>query len=253
MIKFFRRIRHNLLTELLVGRAGNNLSKYILYAIGEIILVVVGILIALSINNWNDERKKANLKSNYIESLKRDLSADMAYFKTQIANDSIDLAKMLSFSKRLSGARATMDTLVQIARYEFLPFTDINNALNMSTYNSLIATGNINVFSRSTSESLLQFNTMQLNANSMIDRNDELYFNSVVVYRNKYPLNSERNGINGQFMDSFWTSLDENILKSDFNGVLTAKIGMLDNSIKGRTELLLKTADMLAELRNMTN
>ena len=94
---------------------------------------------------------------------------------------------------------------------------------------------------------------MQLNANSMIDRNDELYFNSVVVYRNKYPLNSERNGINGQFMDSFWTSLDENILKSDFNGVLTAKIGMLDNSIKGRTELLLKTADMLAELRNMTN
>jgi hypothetical protein len=52
MIKFFRKIRQNLLTE-------NKFSKYLLYAIGEIILVVIGILIALSINNWNEERKAA--------------------------------------------------------------------------------------------------------------------------------------------------------------------------------------------------
>jgi hypothetical protein len=46
MIKFFRKIRQRLLTE-------NKFSKYLLYAIGEIILVVIGILIALQINNWN--------------------------------------------------------------------------------------------------------------------------------------------------------------------------------------------------------
>ncbi|MEH6779908.1 DUF6090 family protein, partial [Maribacter arcticus] len=51
MIKFFRRIRQQLLTE-------NKFSKYLLYAIGEIILVVIGILIALSINNWNENRKQ---------------------------------------------------------------------------------------------------------------------------------------------------------------------------------------------------
>lgn len=50
MIKFFRKIRQDLLTK---GKAG----KYIKYAIGEIILVVIGILIALSINNWNEQRK----------------------------------------------------------------------------------------------------------------------------------------------------------------------------------------------------
>ena len=49
MIKFFRKIRQKMLTE-------NKFSKYMLYAIGEIILVVIGILIALSINNWNQER-----------------------------------------------------------------------------------------------------------------------------------------------------------------------------------------------------
>ena len=49
MIKLFRNIRKSLLLE-------NKTSKYLKYAIGEIILVVIGILIALSINNWNQQR-----------------------------------------------------------------------------------------------------------------------------------------------------------------------------------------------------
>mgnify|MGYP003710349999 CR=1 FL=1 len=57
MIKFFRTIRHRLLAENPpAGRAGR-FSKYLIYAIGEIVLVVIGILIALSINNWNQEKK----------------------------------------------------------------------------------------------------------------------------------------------------------------------------------------------------
>jgi hypothetical protein len=54
----------------------NKFSKYILYAVGEIILVVIGILIALQINNWNEERKERNSERNYIELLTLDLSAD---------------------------------------------------------------------------------------------------------------------------------------------------------------------------------
>ena len=51
MIKFFRKIRQNLLSE---GKTG----KYLKYAFGEIVLVVIGILIALQINNWNEQRKE---------------------------------------------------------------------------------------------------------------------------------------------------------------------------------------------------
>lgn len=58
MIKFFRKIRQNLLSE---GKTG----KYFKYAIGEIILVVIGILIALSINNWNEDRKNKLAEANY--------------------------------------------------------------------------------------------------------------------------------------------------------------------------------------------
>ena len=51
MINFFKKIRKKLLSK-------NKFSSYIIYAVGEIILVVVGILIALQINNWNENRKQ---------------------------------------------------------------------------------------------------------------------------------------------------------------------------------------------------
>jgi len=51
----------------------NKFSKYILYAIGEIILVVIGILIALSINNWNENRKSNNKSYNYLQRLYDDI------------------------------------------------------------------------------------------------------------------------------------------------------------------------------------
>ena len=63
MIKFFRKIRQRLLTE-------NKFSTYLIYAIGEIILVVIGILIALQVNNRNIDRiniEKQNKTLNLIQ------------------------------------------------------------------------------------------------------------------------------------------------------------------------------------------
>jgi len=72
MIKFFRKIRQKLLSE-------NKFSKYLIYAIGEIFLVVLGILIALQINNWNENRKQQNkLQQNYHEIL-ADLKRERDY------------------------------------------------------------------------------------------------------------------------------------------------------------------------------
>jgi len=66
MIKFFRNIRQNLLNE---GKT----SKYLKYAIGEILLVVIGILIALGINNWNENRKDSNQEKIVLMSLLENL------------------------------------------------------------------------------------------------------------------------------------------------------------------------------------
>ncbi|WP_375324001.1 DUF6090 family protein [Flagellimonas sp. GZD32] len=69
MIKFFRKIRLRLLSE-------NKFSKYLVYAVGEIILVVIGILIALQINNWNEKRKARIVEANFFEDVLQDLKKD---------------------------------------------------------------------------------------------------------------------------------------------------------------------------------
>ena len=70
MIKFFRKIRQKLLSE-------NKFSKYLIYAIGEIFLVVIGILIALQINNWNEEKKTKAVEIEILTQFKEDLNDDI--------------------------------------------------------------------------------------------------------------------------------------------------------------------------------
>ena len=62
----------------------NKFSKYLIYAIGEIILVVIGILIALWINNWNNERIVDYQTTNFLKSIKEDLIADTLAFDKRI-------------------------------------------------------------------------------------------------------------------------------------------------------------------------
>lgn len=78
MIKFFRRIRQRLVTE-------NKFSKYILYALGEIVLVVIGILIALQINNWNEKRKLTAYEEKLLSQLKVDLTRNISDLELNIS------------------------------------------------------------------------------------------------------------------------------------------------------------------------
>ncbi|PWH82679.1 hypothetical protein DIS18_10610 [Algibacter marinivivus] len=90
MIKFFRKIRKNLLTE---GKTG----KYFKYAIGEIVLVVIGILIALQINNWNENRKNKIAEADYYCRILDDfeLNEKLIDDTTELINNKIKLCKEL--------------------------------------------------------------------------------------------------------------------------------------------------------------
>ncbi|GAA4242009.1 hypothetical protein GCM10022292_10680 [Winogradskyella damuponensis] len=90
MIKFFRKIRYDLMEK-------NKIGKYLKYAIGEIVLVVLGILIALQLNNLNDERKTENVRQVYYKQLLQDFENDKAYIeKTSLAIDS-NMVKIRAF------------------------------------------------------------------------------------------------------------------------------------------------------------
>ncbi len=90
MIKFFRKIRQNLLSE-------NKFSKYFLYAIGEIILVVIGILIALQINNWNENNKNSKQESQILLQLKEEYQENLMEidFKISMRKEMLDASTRL--------------------------------------------------------------------------------------------------------------------------------------------------------------
>lgn len=77
MIKFFRHIRQSLINQ-------NRTKKYLLYAIGEIILLVIGILIALQVNNWNENKKQQAEAHSKIQELKQEFTENRVVLKQRI-------------------------------------------------------------------------------------------------------------------------------------------------------------------------
>jgi hypothetical protein len=109
MIKFFRKIQQKLITE-------NKFSRYLLYAIGEIILVVIGILIALSVNNWNAEQKIAKeeigILNNLLESLySAKEQSEIEIFKETQMRESLLVALGKKSNKNKLGINTISDSL----------------------------------------------------------------------------------------------------------------------------------------------
>lgn len=73
MITLFHRIRQKLIDS-------GSITKYLLYAIGEILLVVIGILISLQVNYWNEERKQEILEIQVLKEISSDLDSDLTSF-----------------------------------------------------------------------------------------------------------------------------------------------------------------------------
>ena len=140
MIKFFRKIRQQLLSE-------NKFSKYLIYAIGEIILVVIGILIALQINNWNENRKQQRQEQKLLVSLKTDLLESKnrllktMYMQKNVIRKSSELIKMYEGKIPRASNDSIKDFIIYGAqgwyRAEFLT----------GAYDAYISTGNAELLS----------------------------------------------------------------------------------------------------------
>jgi len=94
MIKFFRQIRRKLIDK-------GNLKRYLIYAIGEILLVMIGILLALQVNNWNESNRLAASKITYLKEIRNDL-----------VQDSLSISVVIhKFKERLSNLKVQDSTM----------------------------------------------------------------------------------------------------------------------------------------------
>ena len=135
MIKFFRKIRKNLLAE-------NKFSKYLIYAIGEIILVVIGILIALSINNQNEFRKDREKEQLFLHKLSSNLSDDISSLKTIMQSDTLIVQDL----NKLSNEILTFNDSKELSFYNNSRYKYYKFSANTSLYDNMISTGQIGLF-----------------------------------------------------------------------------------------------------------
>lgn len=192
MIKFFRKIRQNLLLK-------NQTGKYFKYAIGEIILVVIGILIALQINNWNEQNRKNALEGEYYCRLLEDAQQDLGQINQFIklsedrlaaSNQAIRLltdkeVKKVEIGKQLALSIAAIysdfspndsafEDLKSGANLNIIKDKTVTKAINnyfnrVKTYSSIIivnATNALDVYNTNQDH----FNSGRIHANMQLDR-----------------------------------------------------------------------------------
>ena len=143
MINFFRKKRKNLVdTKPPAGRAGKPM-KYLRYAIGEIVLVMVAILLALQVNNWNENRKDREDEQIYLKQLLKELQADSRGWSTAVkyTGSMTDEAKI---NLEKISAQNVIDTALFVKK-AFLIGSKLLRRPYIPTYDELIYSGKLSI------------------------------------------------------------------------------------------------------------
>ncbi|RPA68540.1 hypothetical protein EF405_08115 [Cyclobacteriaceae bacterium YHN15] len=136
MIKFFRKIRQKLLQE-------NKIGSYLKYAIGEIFLVVIGILIALQINNWNEDQKLQKKEKLYLDRLKGEAIWNIDILDNQIKLYESNASNLDSLAFLLSNSAPNNEQF----RIPATPFFISAWLLKNSAYTELVSSGSLGILS----------------------------------------------------------------------------------------------------------
>ena len=234
----------------------NKTGKYLKYAIGEIVLVVVGILIALSINNWNDNRKNNNLKQAYVKNLIFDLEKDLENLK-QLQNQNINYENggvyILDFMNNELPKIDTLTLTESIVYCSYIP----NFTITATTYNDIINGNNMNLFQDIKLKRLLEnhytpnewgalFNDRILKT-AWYDYKDEIVkYLSPLLYRDIYEISGGFSGnrLNGSSDYKInWEKIKTNhYLKTQVETITSYRI-----SIRNRLNGKIKSAKSLLE------
>ena len=132
MLKFFRKIRKKLIAE-------KKISNYILYAIGEIVLVVIGILIALAINNANENSIKNKKEQAYLIGLKNEFETSKLKLQELIRVNrvSYEAAKSIVALMDMEDTPSEMEmSELFVDAFAFDIFFNPNNSLLMTSFNT---------------------------------------------------------------------------------------------------------------------
>ncbi len=237
----------------------NKTGKYFKYAIGEIVLVVIGILIALQINNWNENQKeervlnqslliiKSNIEDNLLmlDALKTERAKRQPYYKKEqiaILNNTFDL-------------QTTQDALIAFVAFEFDANTSGYDALEKSPYLGLINGSPLHKLLLEHKTTIKDLYEMEKEANTGTDDLETklgYVMDLNLLYFKASRNDDERKGANLNITDENW----EMIVKELHNSVLfrnmISKVSIHDKTIIPKYDALIKISKEVIDEINKT-
>ena len=240
MIKFFRKIRQNLIME-------NKTGKYLKYAIGEIILVVIGILIALQINNWNQNRRNNLVVMNYYGQILKDLNKDKAQIQVRIKELTENIQLYETYNSEFEEQESVSTLIASQAKLNFL-FRQLS--FNTNTIRSLESTGDIKLIPVKLRNRLIDLKNNQERTIKVTSGNAEIFLTDLMSAVNlgfsPQILQAQITG-NSQLLTQL--KVEENFAKAALivNGAYSIKYFTEQNLLETLIEML-EDIDTLSEL-----
>ena len=150
MLRFFRQIRKDLLKE-------KRISKYLVYAVGEIILIVIGILIAFSINNWNTNKEERIKETAILKQLQTEFNSNLKQLDNKIA-----IRKDIIYaSNKLLGCIDNPDKQIGDSVNKYIVTTQSGPTFD-PIINDLASSGNLRLISNDSLKQMLSYWTYQV-------------------------------------------------------------------------------------------
>ncbi|MGB5229109.1 MAG: DUF6090 family protein [Eudoraea sp.] len=171
MIKLFRNTRKQLLTE-------NKFTKYLFYALGEIILVVIGILIALQINNWNNRRIEKEEEKKSYRNIKRQIEDDRDELTKEKALNNYLSATYKYANKIIRAQDYTKSDSLALMAMGLSQYSDFNSSGTI--YETLVNSGNLKLLKNDEITSLIQkLETTYIRTNKLENIHWEIIINEL--------------------------------------------------------------------------
>ena len=242
MITLFRRIRQKLIDS-------GSMTRYLLYAIGEILLVVIGILIALQVNNWNEERKELLTAEELKQAIITDLQSDMLTFDSVMKEVKMRTDHFDSLQAILVHSSTTEDEVIDIIKNDFVSYISNFPGFNDNTYRSASSSGLISVLKDYDRAALYELYLAQTESMRVIEEHQVMYFNLINSFVSKYPINVPFITFNaGPVYERIWNNIDFDDLVIQFNAAGTSQRNYYRIVTGSLNEMMNLTSDAIQDL-----
>jgi len=173
MLGFLRKIRKRLLAE-------QKLRTYLVYAIGEILLIVVGILIALGINNANEQRKDQQVREGYYDQLLLELEQDSILLEEQMLTLQKSIDSYDDYIELFERPNLEIFEVIILLTQVERRVRNRRVIFNTNSIATLEFTGEIKIIPKKIRTKLVEFRRQQEFATSVDNQNDDTYVNGLL-------------------------------------------------------------------------